>query len=174
MPSNSCFNRGASWIHGTENSPLLQLAKATDAKLAYVGDSTCVYDPHGKQLSQQRIDSAIDAMLNITSKAFQYSNAENATIQPGTSLRDFFEQQLASSVADDRELIMSLAEIWGFFIGAPWEKQSLKWFWLEECLDGGEYSRCIKQITPYLVKANIPLQKITSSLPGATKPSLTS
>lgn len=39
---------------------------------------------------------------------------------------------------EDRTLILQMADMWGGFIGDPWDKQSLRYFWLEECLDGGE------------------------------------
>ena len=40
---------------------------------------------------------------------------------------------------EERKLVMQIGEMWGAFIGDPWERQSLKYFWLEECLDGGEW-----------------------------------
>jgi hypothetical protein len=39
---------------------------------------------------------------------------------------------------EERKLVMQVGEMWGAFIGDPWERQSLKYFWLEEWLDGGE------------------------------------
>jgi hypothetical protein len=38
---------------------------------------------------------------------------------------------------EDQTLVLQMGEVWGAFIGDPWDKQSLKYFWLEECLDGG-------------------------------------
>ena len=37
-------------------------------------------------------------------------------------------------------LVLQMARIWGDYIGDPIEKQSLKYLWLEECIDGGIYS----------------------------------
>jgi len=28
--------------------------------------------------------------------------------------------------------------MWGDFVGEPIEKQSMKYFWLEECIEGGK------------------------------------
>lgn len=65
------------------------------------------------------------------------------TSLPTESLEDFFEKTLAegSLDAETRCLVMELAETWSAFIGDSWKKQSLKWFWLEECLDGGDKIR---------------------------------
>lgn len=38
-----------------------------------------------------------------------------------------------------KELWLSLAEMWGTFIGSPVKRQSLKYFFLEEPLEGGKY-----------------------------------
>jgi hypothetical protein len=103
-----------------------------------VDESTFAYDSQGTQLNQDKINTAMSIVWQIIIEAFQYSNLESQTIQPDISLRDFFEEKLVGSAPGEREFILSLAETWGFFIGSPWEKQSLKWFWLEECLDGGK------------------------------------
>lgn len=38
-----------------------------------------------------------------------------------------------------KEIWLSMAEMWGTFIGSPVTRQSLKFFFLEEPLEGGEY-----------------------------------
>ena len=37
-------------------------------------------------------------------------------------------------------LLLQMAELCGAFVGSPVYRQSLKFFWLEECIDGGTYS----------------------------------
>ena len=56
------------------------------------------------------------------------------------SLKNFFVQQLKDKDVPESEskLVMQMAEMWGAFVGSPWERQSLKFFWLEECIDGGK------------------------------------
>jgi hypothetical protein len=78
-------------------------------------------------------------MWSIISDAFKFSNENCSKISPKTSLKDFFMQKLSESElsGDDRTLILQIAEMWGGFIGDQWDKQSLRYFWLEECLDGG-------------------------------------
>ncbi|KAI9708929.1 MAG: hypothetical protein M1820_003623 [Bogoriella megaspora] len=77
-------------------------------------------------------------MWNIMSDAFGFSNEDCEDIPSTMSLKDFFNTKLKYSTSDpdERDLIMLLVEAWGGFIGDVWEKQSLKWFWMEECLNG--------------------------------------
>jgi hypothetical protein len=37
-----------------------------------------------------------------------------------------------------REMVLKMSELWGTFVGSPVGQQSLKFFWLEECIEGGE------------------------------------
>ena len=39
--------------------------------------------------------------------------------------------------AQEKQQVLWMAEMWGAFVGDPIQKQSLKYFWLEECIDGG-------------------------------------
>jgi hypothetical protein len=38
-----------------------------------------------------------------------------------------------------RKIVMQVSEMWGAFVGSPISRQSLKFFWLEECIEGGEF-----------------------------------
>lgn len=52
---------------------------------------------------------------------------------------DYFHTSLEEKklAEDSSALVLQMARIWGDFIGDPIEKQSLKYLWLEECIDGG-------------------------------------
>lgn len=108
--------------------------------LRLIDDTTCVFDPQGLPISKEKTTSGFEKVWSIISDAFKYSNEDSASIAPSLSLKDFFREKLAEQTlcSDDQDLILLLAEMWGSFIGDPWERQSLKWFWLEECLDGGK------------------------------------
>lgn len=36
------------------------------------------------------------------------------------------------------KIILQMASMWGDYVGESIETQSLKYFWLEDCLDGGK------------------------------------
>ena len=52
---------------------------------------------------------------------------------------DFFKSEVQAKGLDDQtsRLVLQMAQMWGDFVGEPIEKQSLKFFWLEECIEGG-------------------------------------
>ena len=131
--------RGPNWIHGTLTNPIVKLAKETNTTLSQVEDSTRVYDERGHPIDEEEASKASDAVWSIIAEAFKYSNANCSNIAPNISLKDFFVKKLDEDGVpqNDQKLIMQMAEMWGAFTGDPWERQSLKYFWLEECLDGG-------------------------------------
>ena len=53
---------------------------------------------------------------------------------------DFFRSEAKGKGLDDAssKLIFQMARMWGDFVGEPIEKQSLRFFWLEECIEGGK------------------------------------
>ena len=78
-------------------------------------------------------------MWAIISDAFKHSNESCSTLSSSTSLKDYFVERISPNDLSegDKKLVYQMAEIWGSFIGDPLDRQSLKYFWLEECLDGG-------------------------------------
>ena len=80
-----------------------------------------------------------DLTWGIIGNAFTYSNDHKASIPSEKSLMDFFKSEVQAKDLDDQtaKLVLQMAQIWGDFVGEPIEKQSLKFFWLEECIEGG-------------------------------------
>ena len=52
---------------------------------------------------------------------------------------DYFRTSLEEKrVSEDSSaLVLQMARRWGDYIGDPIETQSLKYLWLEECIEGG-------------------------------------
>ncbi len=80
---------------------------------------------------------------SIIEQAMKLSNEHSATIPAEKSLYDYFQEQVVkifSNNDDDtkkqQQTILQMAEMWGAFVGSPIQRQSLKLFWLEECIDG--------------------------------------
>ena len=117
----------------------MKLAKETNTTLSQIEDSTRIYDERGHPIDEEQPSKASDVVWSIIAEAFKYSNANWSSFAPNISLKDFFIQKLDEDGVpqDDKKLIMQMAEMWGAFIGDLWERQSIKYFWLEECLDGG-------------------------------------
>ena len=102
-----------------------------------------VFEPNGTTMPEDLVASGLEAVWAFIEDAFKYSNEECLNINPNLNLKDFFHKKLAEGTLskDQQARVLLLAEMWGSFIGDSWERQSLRWFWLEECLDGGETSR---------------------------------
>ena len=84
-------------------------------------------------------------MWDIVQAAFKHSNKYSAEIDPSESLLDFFKVKLKELIPEStedwqrtREIVLQMADLWGAFVGSPVERQSLKFFWLEECIEGGK------------------------------------
>ena len=75
----------------------------------------------------------------MISDAFKYSKENSASIPASRSLRDYLEEQVKDKELSHAEqrIVLQMAEMWGAFVGDPLERQSLKFFWLEEFIDGG-------------------------------------
>ena len=134
-------NSGPNWIHGTDHNPILDLAKETNSVACSIGEVSATFDENGDVLQQAKSDELSGLMWGVISDAFKYSN-ETPTISPNRSLKDFFAEEVSKKDMsdEDKKVLLQMAEIWGGFIGDHVENQSLKFFWLEECIDGGKSS----------------------------------
>ena len=119
---------------------MLDLAESVGSKLSTLIGTTHVYDSDGMLMNSQEVLNNFDVFWEIVEDAFKYSNENCEQISSHLTLKGFFQQQLKSGPLDEKAQngVLQLAEMWGGFIGDLFESQSLKWVWLEECLDGGE------------------------------------
>ena len=98
-----------------------------------------LYDESGHPIGVDMVKEHYDIVWSIIADAFKYSKEDCASIPPEHSLMDFFKTKVQEMGLDDTSstLVLAMARIWGDFVGEPIEKQSLKFFWLEECIEGG-------------------------------------
>ncbi|KAH8811690.1 flavin-containing amine oxidoreductase [Xylogone sp. PMI_703] len=173
LPGGYRVDLGPNWIHGSEDNPISNLAEETDT-LVHSWEAKDLFFESGKHMGQAGIDLS-EEMWNIVLKAFKHSEENCATIDPSESLYDFFKQKLYETYPnpDDEEMrqaLLQLAELWGAIVGEPASRQSLKYFWLEECVDGpnvfcaGTYEKILAQIAePALKEAEIKLSTFVKS-----------
>ncbi|KEY72048.1 hypothetical protein S7711_00065 [Stachybotrys chartarum IBT 7711] len=160
---------GPNWIHGTAENPMMDLAKQTDTPVGNPDIASYLIDESGNRLQQDVGEKYADMMWDIVQDAFKHSNQNSADIGVGESLHDFFrlkvEEKIPESEPDhkeNRKLVMQLSEQWGAFVGSPIERQSLKFFWLEECIEGenvfcaGTYKNILNKVAqPAIAGADI-------------------
>ncbi|KAF2792339.1 amine oxidase [Melanomma pulvis-pyrius CBS 109.77] len=144
--TKSSLERGPNWIHGTESNPILDLAKQTNTMTMTWDERQSVFDHLGNQMSEEKAAEGTELVWTIIGEAMKHSNEDSATIPVDKSLYNFFEEKVDkmfpamvegdSEAKRKKETILQMAEMWGAFVGSPIQTQSLRFFWLEECIDG--------------------------------------
>ncbi|KAI9819708.1 MAG: hypothetical protein M1832_003942 [Thelocarpon impressellum] len=173
------IDMGPNWIHGTQENPMLSLAKETGTSLHSWGDRQSMFDENGASVDRESAGMLSSIMWETIAEAFAYSNENSDEIGPDESLLDFFRSRLAgepkyematttphpeqgdtkNTLRGDlpnqvdvnsgnggkrigplseelRQKVLWVSEVWGAYVGEPIGSQSLKYFWLEECIDG--------------------------------------
>ncbi|TID18388.1 FAD/NAD(P)-binding domain-containing protein [Venturia nashicola] len=182
---------GPNWIHGTENNPILDLVKKTETQTHSWGERQVTYDPEGNLMPEEEVAKVSESMWELIGKAFKHSNSNSATIPASESLLDFIKDHADEQIQEPfpieyqatedckngkvkmpkKELMLSLSEQWGSFVGGAVETQSLKFFWLEECLDGenlfcaGTYAKVLELVAkPVLVGADVRFEHVVTKI----------
>lgn len=144
LPNGHWVDIGPNWIHGTTDNPMLDLAKQTGTEVGSWDERSYLFDDLGNLFPVDQGEEYASIMWDIVQDAFKHSNAFSAEISETESLHDFFVERLAKKIPESegnwqrrREIVMQISELWGAFVGSPITRQSLKFFWLEECIEGG-------------------------------------
>jgi len=145
LPNGHLIDVGANWIHGTTDNPIMDLVKETKTIVGEWESDSYVFDENGKLLTLEEGEKYSTLVWNIIEDAFEYSNKHGPEIDAERSLLDFFQEQVPKRIPDteedyerQRHILLQVAELWGNFVGSPLSRQSLKFFWLEECIEGGK------------------------------------
>nr|OQO27640.1 hypothetical protein B0A51_04408 [Rachicladosporium sp. CCFEE 5018] len=167
---------GPNWIHGTDDNPIMKLAQQTGTQLhSWDEEHQAVFDAEG--LSVDPAEAAEFTRLiwddGLVAAAFKYSNEHGSEIQASTSLYDFFVERAGQLFTDldteaasrKRESFLQTASMWGAYVGSATGKQSLRFFWLEECIEGenpfvaGTYTKILESVAaPAVKRAEIRLE----------------
>jgi len=146
LPNGHIVDMGPNWIHGTKGNPIMDLANETKTTVGSWDTRSSVFDENGELYPLEEGEKYSTIMWDIITEAFDYSNRCGSEIDPNRTLLDYFEEQVKVKIPESdegyetkRQAILQIAELWGSFVGSAVGKQSLKFFWLEECIDGGTY-----------------------------------
>lgn len=160
---------GPNWIHGTDHNPIMDLAEETGTITSKWDGRHSIFDHLGQRISDETAGKLTELVWKVIEEAMEHSNSHSSSIPANQSLMDFFEERvkemslkMKGSANAEREMLLQVAEMWGAFVGSPIQKQSLKFFFLEECIDGenlfvaGTYDKILERIAaPALKKAEI-------------------
>ncbi|KAL2269170.1 hypothetical protein VTJ83DRAFT_4016 [Remersonia thermophila] len=159
LPNGHLVDVGANWIHGTAGNPIMDLVRETKTQVGDWDAHSYAFDEDGQLLPKEEGEKYSTLMWDIIQDAFEYSNKYGAEIDPDRSLLDFFQKSVVDKIPASeegferkRKLLLQMAELWGNFVGSPLSTQSLKFFWLEECIEGenlfcaGTYSKVLERV----------------------------
>ncbi|KAL6864022.1 FAD/NAD(P)-binding domain-containing protein [Trichoderma novae-zelandiae] len=175
---------GPNWIHGTDDNPMLDLAKQTGTAVGTWDLTSYVFDESGELLPVQEGEAYATMVWDIIQDAFVHSNKSSADIDDKMSLLDFFKEKVVEKIPETeedfqtkRETVLQMSETWGTFVGGPVGQQSLKFFWLEECIEGenlfcaGTYQKILQEVArPALANAAIAFNSVADKILSRTKP----
>ncbi|AEO63570.1 0176f138-e96f-4f30-9119-699075e154a7 [Thermothielavioides terrestris] len=180
LPNGHLIDMGANWIHGTTDNPIMDLVRETKTPVGEFDSLMYAFDEDGQLLPLEEAEKYSTLMWNIIEDAFEYSNKHGAEIDADRSLLDFFQEQVVTRIPDteagyerQRRILLQMAELWGTFVGSPLSRQSLKFFWLEECIEGGNlfcagtYNKVLEKVAqPAVDGADIRYQTQVSEIRG--------
>ncbi|KAF7593603.1 hypothetical protein BBP40_011121 [Aspergillus hancockii] len=168
---------GPNWIHGTGTNPIAAIAELTKTTVEDFEGNQVIISTDGSYLNDDTATKISEFLWTTIEEAFEYSNIHKDTIPPERSLFEFFQEKVekADFTLEEKKLCIETSRLWGAYVGDPIERQSLKFFCLEECIDGNNYfvASTYKDILKHVSKAaiqhtdlqlNQPIIKIDSSL----------
>lgn len=90
-------------------------------------------------MNEEKATEYSELVWGIVADAFKHSNNDSENIPSEKSLMDFFQEKVKEKdvSVDEQKILLQMAQMWGAFVGDPVDQQSLKFFWLEECIEGG-------------------------------------
>jgi hypothetical protein len=146
---------GPNWVHGNvKSNPISKLAAKTKTVLHEWEDRQAVIDSTGHRMDDVEATEYSEIVWEIVAKAFKYSDDSSSSIDSQNSLMDYFDEEVPKIESDPAKIaeILKMAQRWGAFVGDPIERQSLKFFFLEETIDGenafvaGTYQKILAEI----------------------------
>ena len=110
LPSGQKIDLGPNWIHGTDNNPILDIAKATGTATHTWEDNVNVFGEDGQLVPDRKALS--EAMWGIIGQAFKHSAKHCSVIDKNESLSDYFVSRLeelfprGEGSEEERKMIM--------------------------------------------------------------------
>lgn len=133
---------GANWVHSTGVNPIIQLAEQTGTPLHRWKENTLLVDGGGRLLASSEANKSLKQVWEILEEAMEHSKTRSREIDSAESLHDFFETwcnracEKGEMTRREVELVLGMSEMWGAYVGDRVERQSLKYFYLEDCIEG--------------------------------------
>ncbi|KAJ9631089.1 hypothetical protein H2203_001620 [Taxawa tesnikishii (nom. ined.)] len=163
----------------------MKIAEKTGTQLHAWDETQHVIDVDGKPLDPEEAGMYAQLLWDdgLISQAFRYSEQHGSSIPVEKSLMDFFREKAeglftdlpAEEAAQKRKTLLNIASMWGAYIGSPVERQSLRFYWLEETIEGENpfvaetYHKILDHVAkPALDKATILYERKVTTIESST------
>ncbi|KAL8858112.1 MAG: hypothetical protein Q9178_005289 [Gyalolechia marmorata] len=139
----------------TGHNPIIELAKETGTPLHLWKENTLLVDSEGNLVPATEANNILKRTWEILDQAGEYSTSCGDQIDPSASLYSFFESWCDRAVQcgdmhnREKELVLAMSQMWGAYVGDRVERQSLKFFYLEDydCFIPTNYQKIISRIS---------------------------
>ena len=128
----------------TGYNPIVELAKETGTPLHLWKENTLMFDGKGRMVAPSEANKTLKRVWEILEEAIEHSTNHNEELHPSASLYSFFENwcdrafQRGDITGQEVDLVLGMSQMWGAYVGDRVERQSLKYFFLEDCIAGGK------------------------------------
>lgn len=118
----------------------MDIAEATKTVFHEPEGINMVASRDGHFLSEEIATKVSEFVWTTIGEAFEYSNTHGESIPPEKSLFDFFLEKVQQTgfSEEEKKMCLDACKLWGAYVGDKIDRQSLKFFSLEECIDGSE------------------------------------
>lgn len=125
----------------------MAIAEATKSILQHFEGGEVVFSKDGKLLDEKMTDKVSDFVWTTIQSAFVYSNKHKDAIPPDRSLFDFLLEKIEGTDFSpaEKDASVEACKVWGAYVGDPVQRQSLKFFFLEECVDESTLSLLVME-----------------------------
>ncbi|KAJ5341179.1 hypothetical protein N7541_010303 [Penicillium brevicompactum] len=171
---NHVVDLGPNWIHGAGENPIMNIAEATGTTMFDPeGGQHVAFAPDGQPIHDDINSKVQDFVWTTISEAFEYSSRHGNSIPAEKSLLDFFRERVQQTdfSTEEKSLCLDACKLWGTYVGDQVDRQSLRFFRLEECVDGSNfvvastYKRILEHVSKTAsAKANIHLSEPVTSI----------
>ncbi|KAL2871202.1 flavin monoamine oxidase family protein [Aspergillus lucknowensis] len=138
---------GASWIHGTQGNPFVDLARETGTTTVACGAVESICGSDGVWLDAGTAGTYYEEVWEVLEIAMERSRAglagEREGIEDGVRMMDFVRDEVRKRAAESGKLeeeyarvMLQIVEMWGAFMGDDCENQGLKNLALDAGLGG--------------------------------------
>lgn len=137
------FECGPFIIHGIDGNPIYKFALKAQTRLYNIESERSFY-----KRGHPPLPDAKSALFHITAERFaqeavEYSKRHRDAVRPETSLKDFIIDRIENDQdcqnkmdANDRRMLLQMCDFYSSFSAAPFELQSLKYYFLEANMPG--------------------------------------